>query len=472
MRRSDGRSLWDLTVAAGLSSARFLSDAQDKIRLVDVASGGALGAPAERFRGRVVLVASERQLVSVLALMELDGIAARLVLCPPDLDPRHLPAVIAEAGVDAIVSDGTGPVAHLGSGPPVDTPVFACRADARPAREAQALHDHDRSGETEWVLFTSGTLGQPKLAVHTMATLTAPIHNPHQAVSASVWSTFYDVRRYGGLQILLRALLGGGSMVLSQAGEPVVDFLARLGQSGVARVSGTPSHWRRALMSGAAQRMSPSYVRLSGEAVDQSILSNLGKAYPAAQIGHAFATTEAGVAFEVNDGLSGFPAALIQKPGSAVDLQIQEGSLRIRSSRMASRYLGSHGLLLDAEGFVDTRDMVQLNGDRYYFIGRRDGVINVGGQKVYPEEVEAVIHRQPDVRIARVSGRANPITGAVLVADIVLDSSVNPALFPAVKAEILSACRGVLSPYKVPSIVQITHSLDISEAGKLQRSDA
>jgi hypothetical protein len=78
----------------------------------------------------------------VLALIELDGIAARLVLCLPDLDPQHLPAVIAEAGVDAIVSDGTGPVARLRSGPPVDTPVFACRADARPARVAGQSHPY------------------------------------------------------------------------------------------------------------------------------------------------------------------------------------------------------------------------------------------------------------------------------------------------------------------------------------------
>ena len=63
--------------------------------------------------------------------------------------------------------------------------------------------------------------------------------------------------------------------------------------------------------------------------------------------------------------------------------------------------------------------MVELRGDRYYFVGRRDGVINVGGLKVHPEEVEAVINRHPRVQMSLVRARKNPFTGAVVVADVV-----------------------------------------------------
>ena len=69
------------------------------------------------------------------------------------------------------------------------------------------------------------------------------------ATEGVVWGTFYDIRRYGGLQILLRALLGRASLILSDADEEVGDFLARLGRHGVTHLTGTPSHWRRALMS-------------------------------------------------------------------------------------------------------------------------------------------------------------------------------------------------------------------------------
>ena len=71
-------------------------------------------------------------------------------------------------------------------------------------------------------------------------------HQPAAAGSIPpVWGTFYDIRRYGGLQILLRALVGEGSMVLAEPGEPLRDQLARLARIGVTHLTGTPSHWRR-----------------------------------------------------------------------------------------------------------------------------------------------------------------------------------------------------------------------------------
>ena len=129
--------------------------------------------------------------------------------------------------------------------------------------------------------------------------------------TGGVWSTFYDIRRYGGLQILLRALLGGGSMVLSGAHEEPRDFFARLAAAEVTFLSGTPTHWRRALLCPLAGKIAPPDVRLSGELADQAILDKLRATYPHARICHAFASTEAGVAFEVADGFAGFPAEWI-----------------------------------------------------------------------------------------------------------------------------------------------------------------
>src|SRR5256885_17142285 len=100
---------------------------------------------------------------------------------------------------------------------------------------------------------------------------------------------------------LFRSALSHGSLVLSSAAESPADFLARAAAAGVTHISGTPSHWRRALMSGAAARISPRYVRLSGEIADQAILDSLRRAFPQAIVAHAFASTEAGVGFEVRD---------------------------------------------------------------------------------------------------------------------------------------------------------------------------
>ena len=108
------------------------------------------------------------------------------------------------------------------------------------------------------------------MVVHTLDTLTGPVERILALGGGAVWSTFYDIRRYGGLQILLRALVGGGSMVLSGLREPLADYLGRVAANRVTHISGTPSHWRRALMSPVAKDISPRYVRMSGEVADQA----------------------------------------------------------------------------------------------------------------------------------------------------------------------------------------------------------
>jgi acyl-CoA synthetase (AMP-forming)/AMP-acid ligase II len=284
------------------------------------------------------------------------------------------------------------------------------------------------------------------------------------------------MRRYGGLQIFLRGMLGAGSMVLSSAGEPITAFLQRLGRSGVTHLSGTPSHWRRALMSPAITAIAPDYIRLSGEIADQTILDSLRQAFPKSSIGHAYASTEAGVGFEVDDGLEGFPTSFIGREGTEVEMKVVDGSLRIRSARAASRYVGSADLALaDPDGFIDTGDMVEQREGRYYFAGRRGGIINVGGLKVHPEEVEAVINRHRDVRMSLVQGRKNPITGAVVVAAVVLKDTENSAMRSSrdmVQGEILAECRKALPGHKVPVVLRFVPSLDMTPAGKLVRPHA
>jgi acyl-coenzyme A synthetase/AMP-(fatty) acid ligase len=330
---------------------------------------------------------------------------------------------------------------------------------------------------TDWVLLTSGTTGAPKLVLHSLASLAGGLPRQPATAGSSVWSTFYDIRRYGGLQIFLRAVLSGSPLVLSSATEPPRDFLARAGRAGVTHMSGTPSHWRRALMSGAASLIAPQYVRLSGEIADQAVLDGLRGAYPTARIAHAFASTEAGVAFDVGDGRAGFPAELVGQGSGQVDMRVEDGTLRIRSARTANRYLGADAsVLTGADGYVDTGDMVELRDGRYYFVGRRGGVINVGGLKVHPEEVEAVINGDPRVRMSLVRARKSPITGAVVVAEVVLTDGAGVAVdsgeSDVLKRDLLDLCRRALPAHKVPTMLRFVPTLELSPAGKLVRPGA
>jgi len=228
-------------------------------------------------------------------------------------------------------------------------------------------------------------------------------------------------------------------------------------------------------MSGDAALLAPDYVRLSGEVADQALLDALRSAYPEALVAHAFASTEAGVAFEVNDGLAGFPAALLGEHGD-IERKVEDGALRVRSARIASGYLGDTAPVADALGFVDTGDLIELQGDRYYFRGRDGGIINVGGLKVYPEEVEAVLNADPRVRMSLVRARRNPITGAVVVADVVAADSGSPTLDAAalegLRTELLNACRRTLPPHKVPALLSFVAELGMTPAGKLVRPNA
>ena len=142
--------------------------------------------------------------------------------------------------------------------------------------------------------------------------------------SPIVWATFYDIRRYGGLQIFLRAILGGASLVLSDSKEPVGQFLSRLREHGATHITGTPSHWRRVLWSPSASSISPQYARMSGEVADQAIIDNLRAAYPQAKIGHAYASTEAGVGFHVDDEREGFPVSFVGAQRDGVEITDRE----------------------------------------------------------------------------------------------------------------------------------------------------
>ena len=433
-----------------------LHDRDGAIALDGLATGTCLGDGRNRVIGRSVLVATDAQITAALVLVDLDGSARRLTIAPPDLDPELLGSIIEDAEIDVIATDR--PERFTGSSVDVLT-ISRAIVPADPV-----ARDHD----TEWVMTTSGTSGRPKLVAHSLDALTGAIDAAAHGVGRPVWSTFYDIRRYGGLQIFLRAILGMTDLVLSDRDEPLVDHLARLARHGVTAISGTPSHWRRVLMSHQRGGFSPRYIRLSGEISDQIVLDGLRAAFPDASIGHAYASTEAGVGFAVNDGLEGFPAALVDQSSGAVRMTIVDGSLHLRSNRAASRYVGADApSLLDPDGFVDTGDLVERRGDRYVFVGRRGGIINVGGLKVNPEEVEAAINSHDGVRMSLVRARKSPLTGALVVADVVAvdERGTDDEL----KQSILEICQAKLQRHKVPAMIRFVANLPLTQGGKLDR---
>src|ERR1700678_1758887 len=154
MQPTKWTSLWDTLSAAGDMSGRAVIGAEASIALNDLLAGSALYGRGDELSGRSVLVTTTSQFTTASALMELDGIARRIVLCTPDLPVEHLPYIIESANVDAVVSDRT----ILGLD--VRRPLCFC-----PTSRKLVAGNYDRKAEhqTEWILLTSGTTGLPKL---------------------------------------------------------------------------------------------------------------------------------------------------------------------------------------------------------------------------------------------------------------------------------------------------------------------
>jgi acyl-coenzyme A synthetase/AMP-(fatty) acid ligase len=459
MLRNNPTSLRASILAAGNLSASVDMGAGASGSWGELAGGAAFATRTFDLRGRSVLLETTDSFSAAQALIQLDGVARRMVLCPPDMPREHLGVVAECAEADAIVTEDA---------------AIRFRMEPMLSKHRPSSSSHLKGPlETEWILLTSGTTGAPKLVRHSLATLTGAISAQRHSFEPIVWSTFYDIRRYGGLQIFLRAALTGTPLILSGSQESIADFLIRAGKHGVTHISGTPSQWRRVLMSPAVNAIAPTYVRLSGEIADQAILNQLQSQYPKAKIVHAFASTEAGVVLEVSDVAMGIPSAAFGHT-SAVEMKVEEGTLRVRSNRTAFEYLGKDSLALkDASGFVDTGDVLDLREGRYHFAGRRDGTINVGGLKVHPEEVEAVLNRHPKVGMSLVHMKKSSITGGLVVADVVLKAPAQAGdAGRALQHDILKFCREELAVYKVPVGINFVSTLAVAKTGKLIRHHA
>jgi acyl-coenzyme A synthetase/AMP-(fatty) acid ligase len=281
------------------------------------------------------------------------------------------------------------------------------------------------------------------------------------------WGLLYDYARFAGLQVVFQALLSGSTLISPSLDAPLAEQVSSLVQGGCTHLSATPTLWRKILMTAGSDQLKLQQITLGGEIAEQRVLNALRLRHPEARITHIYASTEAGVGFSVADGQEGFPATYLTESPTGIELRVREGKLYVRNSSVKPRYVGGVDQFADEEGFVDTGDVVALRGDRYIFLGRETGVINVGGNKVHPEEVEQILMSHPDVWQAKVSAKRNPITGSLVVAEVViLQDSHDPT---ALRDSITEYCHARLERHKVPALIRFVKELPCSVTGKIAR---
>ena len=290
-------------------------------------------------------------------------------------------------------------------------------------------------------LQTSGTTGAPKWAGHSVDALIATIQ---AGKGPARWLLTYNPGSFAGVQVILSALVSGHVLVAPPYGASVGDMADLAVAHDATHISGTPTFWRAFLMALGDRPLPLKAVTLGGEAVDQTLLDALKVRFPDAILRHIYATTELGRIFSVADGRAGFPARLL-------------------TGRLG---LSDRGTL--TVGGIDTGDVVEAIEDRVLFRGRADSMVNVGGVKVFPETVEAHILACPQVQEVRVTSKPNPITGAILVADIVLKPL--PGDHEAEMPEKIRAHIAALPRAQRPAALRFVEAIETGATGKKART--
>jgi acyl-coenzyme A synthetase/AMP-(fatty) acid ligase len=293
-------------------------------------------------------------------------------------------------------------------------------------------------------LLTSGTTGLPKLVAHTFETLFTAARA--RRAESSVWLVNYQTGTYAWFQLVTKGMFSPGQkLVFSTSPEPS-SALTFAAQQGVTSISATPTFWRLAML-----QMEPDILRavplrqiaLGGESIDQTLLDQLAALYPTAEISHVYASTEVGACIIVKDRRAGFPAALLeQREGQRPEIRIRNGRLGVRSP-----FAAQDGVARADSGWIDTGDLVELRGDRVFFCGRSDmAMINVGGNKAFPADIEAAIQSHPAVAWSRVRAVKAPLVGHLAEADVVL--RLGHSLLD--EATLTQHCAERLPEYAVP----------------------
>jgi acyl-coenzyme A synthetase/AMP-(fatty) acid ligase len=212
----------------------------------------------------------------------------------------------------------------------------------------------------------------------------------------------------------------------------------------------TPSFLNLLLISGAHLRHDMSSLRIisyGAEPMPASTLAKMRKAFTNVELRQTYGMIELGV---LRAKTRAVDSLWVKVGGEGYQLRVVDGILQIKAESAMLGYINAPSPFT-SDGYLITGDLVEQDGEWLRILGRQSDIINVGGQKVYPAEVEAVILEQSIVIDAVVYGESHPLTGKIVCADVVLSVGADETLS---RKEIVRWCRQYLQPYKVPMKVR------------------
>lgn len=385
-----------------------------------------------------------------ISLVAFDGWAGKVLLVPSSVyeDKVLMTSFLQSAGISHLVNveNGQFSIEELNS---------------------EVGYKKVQFNQTEWILPTSGTTSKPKLVSHTLNSLTRTVRRNHEDDSKIVWGLVYDLNRFAGIQVYLQSLISGGGLLIPRETSDIGNIVGFFIKNDCNAISATPSLWRRLLMVPFVEKLKLDLITLGGEISTASILAGLSGVFPNSKVIHIYASTEAGVGFSVKDGKEGFPRSYLNSKKYGAKFKVNErGGLCIQPDVIDQSYLSGKKIVED-DGYIETGDLVSVQGDRVLFVGRESGAINVGGNKVQPEEVEKILIASGLTSMVRVYSKSNSILGQLVCADVVpgkVESDLKE-----LKRELMVYCRSNLESYKIPAFIKFVEDISLSENGKMVR---
>lgn len=306
-------------------------------------------------------------------------------------------------------------------------------------------------------LFTSGTTGRPKCVRHHIATLfRAPLISETEGTSHIIGYGFYPSHIAGMLLFFQGLMIGAPMVYLFETSPHQAGSIIRKHE--ITDLAATPTYLRACTASGSASDLALqttlSGIFSGGEAFDTELGTTLKTTFPGVVCHNIYASTETGVLLIADNATFPIPENL-----RSLIRTTTEGELLIHRSLCADPKQ-----TLQEDDWFATGDVVEsVAENQLAFVSRTTEMINAGGYKINPEEVEAALREYPGVTDARVYGRPSRIAGTLVVADVLCEDRADATLF---EKNITGFLKKRLQEWKVPRIIRTVESLDVSTTGK------
>lgn len=301
------------------------------------------------------------------------------------------------------------------------------------------------------MLFTSGTTGLPKLISHNFASITkaVKISEDHKK---DVWAFAYNPTHMAGIQVFFQALLNHNTLVnvFKKSSDEIKHLLQ---EYRVTHISATPTFYRL-MLDGKTSFANVKQISSGGEKLNDKLKAKLKLAFPGAKLRNIYASTEIGSLFASQGEDFIIPERLSKY------VKIKNNQLLVHKD-----IIGQSASIQFKDGWYYTGDIVELKEEtsvtKFSFSHRENEMINVGGYKVNPNEVELEIQKIVGVKAARVYGKKNSVLGNILCADVVSVNLKEKAI-----REILAKS---LQNFKIPRMINFVNEMKLTRTGKLPR---